>query len=418
MLRVLFLLSSALLCACTQTSYWRLKITTLSTSNWETYIRDLRFYDIDGNLLDGTYASSAGSGGLGNMYDSDLDTAYRFPPGGSPALGDCLMFTCTTDCEIAKFAMLQFAGDAGNRLWGLAVEYSTNFGSSWSLEAGPFNTNAESMSFQWRTRAPTAKPSAVPTFTPSKSPTRTPTAAPTAVPSMKPTPVPAAVPTFKPTAAPTATPTIVPTASPSRTPTKAPTASPTCSPTVSPTTAPTFTLTDCTTACNIATSSNVIIGTGNTVALIKLATNFRIQFSVKLNALGVFPNIPNILDLRDAVDSTVLLYRVGITDSRNLRTEYAGATYRPYGPTVMSSYSTAWTTVTVTHVSGTITTFSDGDTYTDTNQITTGQIDTTGRTYYLSFGGPSAPTASGTVTNIIITCKSASNLRGLSATIC
>jgi hypothetical protein len=150
-------------------------------------------------------------------------------------------------------------------------------------------------------------------------------------------------------------------------------------------------------------STNIALATGNTVALISLATNFRIQFSVKLITLGTNPNIPNILDLRDSANG-VVLYRVSITDQRNLRTEYAGASYHSYGPTVMSSYSTAWTTVTVTHVSGTITTFSDGDTYTDTNQITTSQIDTTGRTYYLSLGGPSAPTASGTVTNIIITC--------------
>jgi hypothetical protein len=415
MLRVILFLSSALLCACTQASYWRLKITTLSTSNLETYIRDLRFYDIDGNLIAGTYSSSAGNGGIGNINDNDMASSYRFPPGGTLALGDYLQFVCSAGCEPAQFDMLQFAGNENNRLWGLAVEYSANTGTTWSAEAGPFNTNAEDVVIQWRTRPPTTKPSAAPTFAPSKSPTRTPTATPTAVPSTKPTPAPTAVPT---TAAPTAIPTLVPTASPSRPPTKAPTATPTCSPTTAPTTAPTFTLTDCTTACNIATSTDVIIGTGNTVALIKLATNFRIQFSVKLNALGVFPNIPNILDLRDAVDSTVLLYRVGITDSRNLRTEYAGASYRPYGPTVASSYSSVWTTVTVTHVSGTVTTFSDGDTYTDSNQITTGQIDTTGRTYYLSLGGPSASTASGTVTNIIITCKSTSSLRGLSATIC
>jgi hypothetical protein len=404
MLRVILFLSSVLLCACTQASYWRLKITTLSTSNWETYIRDLRFYDIDGSLLAGTYSSSAGNGGIGNINDNDMDSSYKFPPGGTLALGDYLQFVCSPACEPAQFELLQFAGNENNRLWGLAVEYSANTGATWSAEAGPFDTNAEDVFIQWRTRPPTTKPSAAPTFAPSKSPTRTPTATPTAVPSVKPTPAPTAVPT---TAAPTAIPTLVPTAPPSRPPTKAPTAAPTCIPSAAPTAAPTFALTDCTTACNIATSTNIALATGNTVALISLATNFRIQFSVKLITLGTNPNIPNILDLRDSANG-VVLYRVSITDQRNLRTEYAGASYHSYGPTVMSSYSTAWTTVTVTHVSGTITTFSDGDTYTDTNQITTSQIDTTGRTYYLSLGGPSAPTASGTVTNIIITCKSKS----------
>jgi hypothetical protein len=146
----------------------------------------------------------------------------------------------------------------------------------------------------------------------------------------------------------------------------------------------------------------------NPVARISLGPNFKITFNLLLSSLASSGQVRNILDLRDASDGT-RLFRIGITDQRNTRTEYAGVVYHTYGPTVVNSYTSSYTTITFTHNAGVITTYSTGDTYTDTFTVTGGSIDTTGKSYTLSLSGPddgTNPSAAGEVTVLSIARKS------------
>lgn len=167
-MHIIFAIVTILVCIGTVVALkdvWRLRVTQVSTTAWESYFYVLTFYDLSGNVITGSYDSSAGNSGINLINDGDSDTSYRFPPSGSSTVGMFIKFTCTGGCAIGKVYLKQWS-TADNRQHQMILESSENSGSTWSAESPAFNTNAAQTTYIVPTAAPTRVPTRSPTATP------------------------------------------------------------------------------------------------------------------------------------------------------------------------------------------------------------------------------------------------------------
>jgi len=197
-------------------NYWRLRILSQSSTNWEVYFYELQFKDIAGAVIPGTYSSSRPDqdAQIGLLSDGDTTTRFRFPASGSQyVVGDFIKFQCS-GCTPYSIFLWQFGG-SDNQIKSLILESSAD-GTIWTAEGPAFATISVGT---YSVAYPTAQPTLRPTANPSLNPTANPTPISTAAPSNTPTLSPTANPSIIPTLMPTATPTVDPSASPTMQPT-------------------------------------------------------------------------------------------------------------------------------------------------------------------------------------------------------
>eukprot|EP00661_Eupelagonemidae_sp_cell13_P010390 gene10390-gene379 len=120
-------------CAC-EYQDWRIYVSTLSSSGWETYISTLDLYD-GSTLLTlselNTFVTDVGNvNDKDNMFDSDSGTNMRFPIGSLPTVGNYIGWQCDPSCNIDKVVMSQTTG--GNSIPGWQVKYLD--GSTWTTK--------------------------------------------------------------------------------------------------------------------------------------------------------------------------------------------------------------------------------------------------------------------------------------------
>jgi hypothetical protein len=161
---------------------------------------------------------------------------------------------------------------------------------------------------------------------------------------------------------------------------------------------------DCRSACILLNNASVPIATGSIVQEIQISSNFWFQFNVKIPALASAGTVRNIVDVRDKT-SDAQLFKVGITETNNIRLEYGGVVYLTQGPQLVANYATSYTTLLVSHTNGILSAWSSSSpTAVDNRVLTTAPVDTTGRTYYVYASGPDAvnPSAGGRISTFYI----------------
>jgi hypothetical protein len=174
--------------------------------------------------------------------------------------------------------------------------------------------------------------------------------------------------------------------------------------------------TDCTSSCSFLTNGNTLnVRANQTYAVVSLNTYFRISFEYRSPVIGAYPTISNILDLRDCSSAQSLL-SVGLPWTSNTAIGYNGEQIEMWGPTLVSSYQSSTTTITIEVAQGkvTIVASSDNNWY-DVKHVSANVV-TTSRLYYLylssayvDFNNPNLnenrPSAQGVIRNIQITGK-------------
>jgi hypothetical protein len=174
--------------------------------------------------------------------------------------------------------------------------------------------------------------------------------------------------------------------------------------------------TDCSSFCSFLTGGATLdVEAGQAYALLSLPTYFKLQFEYKNPAIGAFPCVSNILDLQDASTGQSLL-SVSLPWTSNTVVGYNGQIVESWGPSLVSSYQSTYTTITIVIQAGVVTiTSSANPSWVDTNYISS-NCATTSRLFYLYLSNPNLdfnfpaqtetrPSASGTIRNIYITGK-------------
>jgi hypothetical protein len=171
--------------------------------------------------------------------------------------------------------------------------------------------------------------------------------------------------------------------------------------------------TDCTSSCSFLTNGNTLnVRANQSFALVSLSTYFRISFEYRSPVIGAYPAISNIVDLRDSSSAQSLL-SVGLPWTTNTAVGYNGEQIEMWGPTLVKSYQTSTTTITIEVALGKVTiTSSSDDKWHDVKYVSANVV-TTSRLYilylssaYVDFNNPNLkenrPSAQGVVQNIQI----------------
>lgn len=163
--------------------------------------------------------------------------------------------------------------------------------------------------------------------------------------------------------------------------------------------------TDCSIYCELLTATPTAVAVGFSMAVVSLPANFKIQFDCMNPTIGPYPYINNILDLQNAASGQSLLaLSVSSGAAANSVLTYNGVEVFSFGPTFDSNYAVTFTTFTVeVNIDSISIVSSDNPSWVATAPIST--VETTGVFYNLYLSNPSAPSAGGTVKNILISGK-------------
>ena len=164
-------------------------------------------------------------------------------------------------------------------------------------------------------------------------------------------------------------------------------------------------VTDCRTSCIFQNPTATAFGTGKFLDTVLMPPNFQIQFDVLVEeAPCTTSEVRGMLELADS-NSGQNLFKVGITNIRNILTSYNGVTNSYVDALLNADYTNTYTTVLAGYNSGTVTSATSND-YSAVDISTTSTfINTTNHQYDLYIAGMydvNAPTAVGFIKNIYI----------------
>lgn len=161
---------------------------------------------------------------------------------------------------------------------------------------------------------------------------------------------------------------------------------------------------DCLVSCSFFTSGSKQLTAGNLYNIVRIETNFKVEFEYKPLSIGNYPKIGNIFDLRDSVTGESLVY-VSMPWTTNSVLGYGGRMLEQWGPNLVSNYQSAYTKFTIVVKNGQISIASSNDpNWYDTFTIM--NINTAGRSYNLYLSNPNtggnSVCAGGYVRNFVI----------------
>ena len=114
--------------------YWRLTVQTVSSSGWETYISEIKLYEL-GTRISNVYdiMSNVDTKNLKYCFDNNTQSISKFPYSGLPEVGDYIQWTCDPACSIDTIELSQSTG--GNNIPQWNIQYSDcgqNFTTKWT----------------------------------------------------------------------------------------------------------------------------------------------------------------------------------------------------------------------------------------------------------------------------------------------
>jgi hypothetical protein len=153
---------------------------------------------------------------------------------------------------------------------------------------------------------------------------------------------------------------------------------------------PTFVLNDCRVSCSLYTETGVVVVRGQAIADISISSDFEFSFDVTVKGKSkdqlVYANLIDVVNLYTGAR----LFRIGISDTGNLKVAYQSPTYVNKGPVLDYPGSNVgeYATVQLTVVGGVLSLWTSAAPQNRTHDVLSSQEDTTGNVYRIYASSP------------------------------
>jgi hypothetical protein len=160
--------------------------------------------------------------------------------------------------------------------------------------------------------------------------------------------------------------------------------------TTKPSAMPTLVLNDCRVSCSLYTDMGVGVVRGQAIADISISSDFEFCFDVTVKGKAqdqlVYANLVDVVNLYTGAR----LFRIGISDTGNLKVAYQSPTYVNKGPVLDYPGSSVgeYATVQLTVVGGVLSLWTSAAPQNRTHDVLSSQEDTTGNVYRIYASSP------------------------------